>query len=284
MSSDHNSLLYWYPEIREYFPTPMTATLSPPDLYQWMEDGIPDEWFQKITNLLQGKYPVFFRTDSASNKHEWKESCVIHNEKEIRNKIFRTLDFNYAVDLWPQHLVFRELLKPYGGTAMKNEGGFEAFGGFPVSRELRFFMNKGTVECVHRYWLHEVFVKDRWAARTVPKDWERRWKKLYAIPSGQIRELSGRIENDFSPALKEENWSVDFMYASKPKNPDYFAWYLIDMALAEQSFHADHSSDLITPQGKSMVESDEILEKHSAIQPENLEVEKLINAFKGKAE
>lgn len=262
MSTDHNSLLYWYPEVKDYFPTPETWTLSPPDLIDWMDDGVPDVWFKKITTLLGGKYPVFFRTDHASNKHEWKESCIIHNEREIKLKISRTLDFNYSVDLWPQHLVFRELLKPYGGNSHRRWGGFDAFKGFPVGRELRFFVAEGKVQCVHRYWAHEVFVKDQWAARTIPRDWDLRWKKLYNIPASQISMLSGRIENDFSPALKTESWSADFMYASRG-NSGVFQWFLIDMALSHLSFHPDHSTDLITPNGKSVVESNPSLEAES---------------------
>lgn len=264
MPSDHNSLLYWYPEIKDYFPTPKTWTLSPANLIGWMDNGIPDEWLARIKKLIEGKYPVFFRTDHASNKHEWKESCIIHHEREIKLKISRTLDFNYSVDLWPQHLVFRELLKPYGGSSHRSWGGFDAFGGFPVGRELRFFIAEDKVQCVHRYWLHEVFVKDRWAARTVPRDWDSRWKKLYDIPASQISMLSGRIENDFSPALKTESWSVDFMYASRG-NSGVYQWFLIDMALAPLSYHPDHSSDMITPGGRSIIEMNPSLETDSGL-------------------
>ncbi|EQB64449.1 MAG: hypothetical protein AMDU3_IPLC00004G0027 [Thermoplasmatales archaeon I-plasma] len=235
MPTDHNSLLYWYLEVREYFETPNTFTLSPPDLLEWM-DGMPENWVKKIKAELKGKYPVFFRTDLASNKHEYNRSCIIHNEREIKSKIYNTLDFNFSVDLFPQHLVFRELLTPFSN--------FKAFDGLPIARELRVFVEKGKVTCVHRYWAHEVFVRDHWASFTIPDDWEKRWTKLYDIPKGEIIQIIGQIENDFSPALKEENWSVDFMYAYRGHSKSY-RWFLIDMAQAEMSFHPEHSSDLI---------------------------------------
>lgn len=252
MTTNHNSLLYWYPEVKGYFSTPETWTLSPPDITKWLDNGIPETWMKRIGALIDGKYPVFFRTDIASNKHEWSESCVIGSAEEIEHKVLNTLDFNFMVDLWPEHLVFREMLKPYGGPHMKNNGGFQAYEKFPVSRELRFFVEYGEVKCVHRYWAHEVFVLDRWAVRTVPKDWEKRWKKLYNIKEHEITELSGRIENDFSSILRKESWSVDFLYARKAHSPLY-RWYLIDMAEAGTSYHFDHESDLISPNGKSVV-------------------------------
>ena len=258
---DRNSLLYWYPEIHDYFETPETWVLSPPNLLNWLSNGIPKVWAARIRESLKKNYPVFFRTEHASNKHEWSKSCVIHHEEEIEGKILNTLYFNKEVGLWPEHLVFREMLRPYGGPRMKKMGGFQAFGGFPVSRELRFFVNLGRVECVHRYWAHEVFVLDRWAALTVPSDWGKRWKKLYTIDRLDIAEISGRIENDFSPLLKNDSWSVDFMYARQMHNPLY-RWYLIDMAVAKDSYHFDHESDLISPGGKSVVLMNRKRERH----------------------
>ncbi|MGC8563197.1 MAG: hypothetical protein ACP5NO_08445, partial [Thermoplasmata archaeon] len=59
-----------------------------------------------------------------------------------------------------------------------------------------------------------------------------------------IRQLVEQIENNFPPGLKNEDWSVDFMYASRGKSRVY-RWFLIDMALADVSFHVGHSSDLV---------------------------------------
>lgn len=265
---DHNSLLYWYPEISDVFLTPKTYYITPKDVYEWMRNGVPDEWIEKIDHNLIGRYPVFFRTDHSSNKHEWNKSCVVHNKNEINSRIINTLDFNYMEDLWPTALVFRELLKPYGGKNHADFGGFNAFDGFPVGRELRFFFMDGKVECVHRYWLHELFVTDSWAVSTVPKDWEKRWKKLYDIPSDEIAGITRQIEKDFPAVLRTENWSVDWMYA-KGKDTEY-RWYLIDMALADRSFHPEHSSDLISPGGESVVEKGNVpKQENSGLKPED---------------
>lgn len=35
-------------------------------------------------------------------------------------------------------------------------------------------------------------------------------------------------------------WSVDFMWARRPKSGDGPRWWLIDMALAEDSWHPEH--------------------------------------------
>jgi len=236
---NHNSLIYWYPEVSKLFKTPATKYLYLPNMVKWLDQGLSNETIKKIDAFLQHQYPIFLRTDLTSAKHNYDESCIVNNEKELAKKIYNTLDFNFSVDLYPEYLVFRQYLDVYST--------FKAFNSLPIGRELRFFINDGKVECIHRYWVKEVFTTDRWAIRTIPKNWEELWDDLYNIPQSELIRLKGEIESNFPSSLKNLSWSMDFAYARPYSIKEDYAyhWYLIDMGIAEDSYHSSHNKDIL---------------------------------------
>ena len=235
---DHNSLLYWYPIVKDYFETPETIVYKPKkDMMHWLGNGISPYQIKKIKALLKDDGIYFLRTDMASNKHNWKEACIVGRKYNIGPKIMDTLDFNYRFDLEPTALIFREMLEA--------NIAFRAFNDFPVAYEIRAFVSGGKLDCMHNYWAKEVFVKDKWAQRTIPKDWESKWDALYRRNIANVQALYEMLIDRLPNIRLQGSWSMDFMYANRADEPLKKQWFLIDMADARMSYHFDHKSDLL---------------------------------------
>ncbi len=240
-----NSLCYWFPEIKDRFPTPETWIWEPEGenpyriVFKWLDKGPSPEVIKSMKALVRDKLPVFIRTDQSSNKHEWNKSCIINELGELASRVYNTLDYNCMVDLSPCAIVFRELL-----TGMKS---FKVYDGMPVNREVRLFYVGGRVACVHRYWGREVFQNDEWAVRTIPNDFETQFRLLYDLRDLNLSELIQQVESNFPDKLKSDDWSVDLMWAHNSKNGE-MRWFLTDAALAKDSAHYSHESDLLWPE------------------------------------
>ena len=227
---NRNSLMYWFPLIRDLgIPVPKTA-LTPVDRDQLMpvlEDGEdwPDGFEETVKSLARGiGYPLFLRSDLASAKHGWENTCYVESEEELLSHIFSVLEFNVIAGIvgggLPYNaLVFREFIPL--------DSRFTAWDGLPIARERRYFIKDGKVQCHHPYWIEDA------VAKGLPK--EENWKSLLAemnreqdaeiaLLTSYAKEVSGVLDG---------YWSVDFAKAKAGW------WYLIDCALGNRSWHPE---------------------------------------------
>jgi len=222
-----DSLLYWYPKIKD-LPIPQPKTLWVViDRAEWVsalygKNKIREEKITEIYNTARKiGYPLFLRTDHASGKHEWKDTCYVPSEDQLIPHVFRVIEFNELADILGlpyKALVFREFIEL--------DWKFKAFWGeMPVSRERRYFIKDGKVLCHHPYWVEDAIRKPS------IENWRELLKELNTETTDEIEILTGYAE--MVARVLDGYWSVDFAYGKNGK------WYLIDMATGEHSWHPE---------------------------------------------
>ena len=225
---DKSSLLVWWPKTNDIgIPVPKTeiVRLSNKDGRAYMDGGSLESGFV-ATLQLRAKvigYPLFLRTDQASNKHGWKEASYVPSEKELLPHLGQVLEFNelaHIMGLPYEAVVLREYIPL--------QSSFEAFyGRLPIAKERRYFVRDGEVICHHPYW-----IKDSIEGHNPSEEnWEELLSKLNKEGVEEVRLLS-----DYAKGVSksiEGYWSVDFACGRTGK------WYLIDMAEGELSWHPE---------------------------------------------
>jgi hypothetical protein len=245
--NDKNSLLFWYPRIKELgIPTPKTRWVEfPPTIGRALIDRTEEAFngfqpfFEAIQQMITDEfgYPVFIRTDVASGKHDWKNSCFIQKKADLMDHIVSVLEFNEMAGMLGlnyQAIVIRDFLEL--------DWRFKAFHGeMPVARERRYFIRDGDVVCHHPYWIHEAIREAHqydgirsffgYMPHKLPNTWEIMLSELNHESAEEIdvlTEYSRRVA-----AVVDGYWSVDYAYTRGG------VWYLIDMALGEASWHPE---------------------------------------------
>lgn len=220
---DLTSMLYWYPKIKALdIPQPKTRMykLTKQELKTFHNEQFPPTLMKHIEPIVsEFSYPFFVRTDFASGKHGWEKTCYIENEEKLSRNIFEVIVENLIADLFGlpfKALVFREYIPL--------EAGFKAFyGNMPVAKERRYFIKDDQIQCHHPYW-----PKD--SIESPNKDnWEKILEEQNKETEDEIKLLS-KYCTMVSEVL-EGYWSIDFAYGQDKK------WYVIDMALGDNSFH-----------------------------------------------
>lgn len=221
-----NDITYWYPVLfRNKIPTPKTIILYTNIELSKIVDNVKIEGFDNFINSMKVAIkslglPVFLRTGYTSNKHDWENSCFIKNENNLASHIFNLVEFSHIMtidrfspcDFW----AIREFIE--------TESYFTYFENMPITKERRYFVRNGKIECEHSYWDVDIF-----------KEIDKKIIKKLNIISKKDKEILDSmavyISNKFSGY-----WSIDFL---KGKNGQ---WYCTDMAIGERSFHVKHSS------------------------------------------
>lgn len=75
---DKNSMLYWYPRIKDLcIPQPKTIIIKvdPTIAYDVCEGGQYPQMLEFKKTIEQLGLPVFVRTDQLSGKHDWSNTC-----------------------------------------------------------------------------------------------------------------------------------------------------------------------------------------------------------------
>lgn len=222
-------MLYWYPKIKDLdIPQPKTEIMEiNTDREKWVEfvDGktIPFnlQELKKICNKFG--YPVFVRTDNASGKHNWKNTCFIDNENKLLPNLSGIIEFSLMADIMGlaiDAIVVREYIP------MKTL--FTAFwGDMPVNPEIRFFVNNGKILCWHWYWVEEAIEN--------PSDNE--WKiKLENAKKEVLNYELEQLKRYAETVAKclDGYWSIDFCKAEDGR------WILIDLAEGLKSWHPEN--------------------------------------------
>lgn len=218
-----NSITFWLPRLQNLnFPVPKTIIVNADiDLGHLLDGKLlkgSERFFKELGRAIEiVGFPAFLRTEMTSNKHDWKNSCFIKNEKvnlasHVRNliemshiaSIDRGMDYNF--------FAVREFIE--------TEKVFNYFDGrMPITKEVRVFVRDGKIECKHPYWPEDIF--------------EGITKKKIA----KVRELSKEDDKttdqmaSYVSKLFSGYWSIDLL---KAKNGE---WYCTDMAIGEKSWH-----------------------------------------------
>lgn len=230
-----SSMLVWYPKIKDLqIPQPRTEIVEIP--YRELSKLLDGQDFDKkyLDRIKKAAkkigYPLFLRTDNSSQKHDWKNSCYVENRDQLFPHISGLIDSNGGCDLIDNAIILREFIPMYSK--------FTAFwGDFPVSKEMRFFIKDGEVQCRHWYWFDEVIRKQ---GRPKDKEWESKLRMLNKLTDNDELMLNSFLKK-VCEAFPEGYWSVDFCLSK------HGIWHLIDMARGEVSFHyptCEHSEDV----------------------------------------
>lgn len=239
---DKNSMLYWWPLAA------LTDVPRPETIIIWtgihplmnMLDGkpLPDHLKDFITiGAKKLGYPLFIRTDLASGKHNWKETCYVPSKDVLFQHIYGVVEENDMAGILGlnyQAIVLRKFIPL--------EHHFTAFWGqMPVAKERRYFIRDGKVECHHPYWQEEAIAVSSWPeeelikAYNLPKNWRSLLADLNRETEEEISLLTSYAEQ-FGKYLSGY-WSLDFAKGQDGK------WYFIDAALGDQSWHPEHKED-----------------------------------------
>lgn len=210
-----NSMKYWFPKLETLgLPVPRTIfTEINPSMIQVAAEQIG--------------YPVFIRTDLCSGKHDWEKSCYLQDDKNIVAHIQTILDANVRwkmLGIEPEVMVVREFLR------LKTA--FIAFAGnMPINKEFRYFVEEGSILCSHPYWPITAF-NNHPARMTYDSNWSEKLSILSILEKDSkviLDRYAETIAKSFSGC-----WSVDFAQDVAGK------WWVLDMALGENSYHYPH--------------------------------------------
>lgn len=231
---NQTSMLNWYPKIKDLpIPQPRTlfVMLNEKELESLYNEAVPESVTEKVKCVCDTMfYPCFLRTDLASGKHGWKKTCFIDGKSELWEHIYEVVSFNLCADLLGldfKALVVREFIPM--------DTHFTAFyGDMPVNPERRYFIKDGKVVCHHPYWIEEAIEESK--EPSIP-NWREVAKQLNTETEEEIQLLT-----KYALMVAEKlpsSWSVDFCKAKDGR------WILIDMALAERSWHPEDCPHLV---------------------------------------
>lgn len=259
---DPNSLIKWFPKVMNDVRVPKTEIVKV-DILENVK-GIPARWnTEDVKKAVEkvGGYPVFIRTDLASNKHYMSEGSKVSSEKELDDHIANIIEFNEMVSIFGldyKFLVIREWLD------LSQKNSFKAFKGTTIGRELRFFIKDNEPICCHYYWpkdaikffenkkedtsddfiedndeveeinaesLEESVKKHKESFKNGPENWEQKWEMLKNNSFNNMKKVL--VDVNIVADNFDGYWSVDF---AQDVNGD---WYLIDMALGNESWHPE---------------------------------------------
>ena len=158
-----NSLLFWYPKLKGTLTmTPRTEIVELKKKNSELTpicDGdftpLKEQWDEILQKARKIGYPLFMRTDEYSGKHNWKNTCFVEKEEDLKSHIKQLFDDSFMADMMGlplRALVFRKYIP------MQNL--FKAFRGeMPVNPEIRAFFKDHKLVCWHWYWIKDAIEK-----------------------------------------------------------------------------------------------------------------------------
>lgn len=180
-----------------------------------------------LINAAKGfTFPLFLRTDLSSGKHSWLKTCYVPSLEALPEHAIAVAEQNEMADLFGLE---------YEGFALREfvelDSTFTAFDGMPVSAERRYFAEGGKVLCHHPYWFEDAIERGDWRG-ALPDDWRER---LAILNDERGDPDSLALWASAVTKLLPGAWSVDFARLRNRRD-----WILIDMALADSSWHPEH--------------------------------------------
>lgn len=236
-----SSLENWFPVVKRLkIPAPKTVIvpLSKEEIEGFSEEVISSDVGVRILEAAKGfGFPFFLKTDQASGKHQWKDSCFVTDSKRIDKHVHEIVCFHLMADFFGipfKSFVVREYIPL--------EAPFVAFTGeMPIAKERRYFVRAGRVECRHEYWVEGAVAEGVEVLTEIAG-----FKKVRQVPPSNWRELLTQLNTqtsdeipiltDYAERVGKElggYWSVDFAKTRMGW------WSLIDMARGEISYHIE---------------------------------------------
>lgn len=222
-------MLNWFDKIKDVLPVPRTEIMqiTNDEVYEIInlldDTDISDGLYRRICiYAARIGYPLFLRSDQGSAKHDYKHSCYVAKESNLKSHLACLFEWHLMRDLWPHAIVFRELL-PLSAP-------FKAFHGLPIAKERRYFVDAGRVLCHHPYWPQDAI--EEYIDHKLPDGWQNMLAVINVQEQDEIAHLTSMAET-FS-AKVPGFYSVDFAQTV------YGDWIMIDAARGELSWHPDH--------------------------------------------
>jgi len=171
-------------------------------------------------------WPVFIRTDLTSAKHDGLSAVQADDADDVVPVGSQLVSACAHKSMRPSAFLVREWVDI--------EAWFTAFDGLPIGVEFRAFATPDEHLCTHYYW-PESSIQRASGPRHV---WTRQREEAAASRRPPWLPAAARgaaFEADFQHGIDdpERAWSVDFARDERGR------WWLIDMALAEDSWHPD---------------------------------------------
>jgi hypothetical protein len=234
---DKNSLLFWYPLVRDLpIPQPRTVVYTIPmeDLEVLRTEGLPDGFVDKVHAVNTFGYPVFLRTDQASAKHQWERGAFVGSREMLNTCLFETISHNLCVGLFGLPFI-AIVLREY----IPMQFSYKAFRGMPVNPERRYFVQDGEVVCHHAYWIEDAITA--YGNTKLPENWQKLSADMNSETPKEIHQLT-----NYAAMVAERLrgfWSVDFCMAADGR------WLLIDCAQGKSSWHPADCPHYVEPEG-----------------------------------
>lgn len=235
---DENSLLYWYPKIKDLgIRTPYTqyVKLNQKELDEYYIgqgdscslERLAEEVRKLISTDRNLDLPVFLRTDYISNKWFWDKSCFLQNHDNLRSQLFEIICASRCADIMGGLPIEAIVVREYIPMDTK----FYAFAGnMPVNPERRYFIRNGAVLCHHSYWIEEAIREP--LNNKLPENWKKLLRAVNSEVDSEELEIL-RIATEKVAKVMDGFWSVDYCFSAKGE------WILIDMAEGEKSWHPE---------------------------------------------
>jgi hypothetical protein len=93
-------------------------------------------------------YPLFLKNGVFSNKHDFKDSCVINENDDLESIADKIANIQYNAEMFGVELSLEMVIRKY----LEVKPIFHAFNETPIVEEYRFFVNDGVAEGWQAYW------------------------------------------------------------------------------------------------------------------------------------
>ena len=228
-SLDPNNLAYWYPRLLACgLPMPKTLLVRAHEeelsdianVFEGQEMTCASEpFFKRLTEAAQEiGYPLFLRTGHTAGKQNWRHTCYVAKERELRDHAIALVEYSdiisfsrFSLEWW----AVREFL-PLTPVAHA-----PLFTDLPICREVRAFAVDGKVKCIHPYW------SERFLEQGGVSEFTAVYNALKDIKDEDyVKDLAARAAQAAGPGA----WSVDILSTER-------GWNVIGMAEAAKSYH-----------------------------------------------
>lgn len=229
---EYTDMSYWFPKLQKITGIKLPKTILLNANYRsLMNELLGDESVLPVTEKLVEKIistskdigvPLFLRTGLTSAKHNWENTCYVDNvdRKILIRHLYNIVEFSEIADMigiGSNTWAVREYLP------VKTNLRIGLWGNMPVTKERRYFIDKGKV--VHRqaYWDPEAVRQGK------PSNilWEDILRDINRQFDDEVKLLTGLSET--VGEVFPEYWSIDWLYVGQE-------WYLTDMARGEISY------------------------------------------------
>lgn len=239
-STDVNDIAYWLPPLQAAgLPVPRTELVhTEVPLFDILDGMLSGSLWEHFIDELQGAatrlgtLPYFLRTGHTSGKHSWVRTCYVAAAGQLRQNVANLIEESALCDLPVATWAVRELI----ATAPLFY--CTGYGGFPVVREFRMFVEDGTVAHVQPYWpplACELGHPDA-------ADWRARLAAASTLADEERARL-GRLAMVAGSTLGGY-WSVDMLQAADG------GWWVTDMADGMRSYAYDPATGGVLDAGE----------------------------------